>query len=68
MSNNNCIDFVFNFCKQSISIVGVKWKNYSENSSMTQFKLILEEIEAVINLIEYVLHARVFRRFRWRVR
>tara|TARA_R110001592_G_scaffold124156_2_gene332829 strand:+ start:248 stop:988 length:741 start_codon:yes stop_codon:yes gene_type:complete len=30
----------------------VKWKNYSENSSMTQLKLILKEIEAVINLIE----------------
>jgi hypothetical protein len=30
----------------------VKWKNISENSSTTQFKLILKEIEAVINLIE----------------
>ena len=29
-----------------------KWKNISENASMIQFKLILKEIEAVINLIE----------------
>jgi hypothetical protein len=28
------------------------WKNISENSSRTQFELMLEEIEAVINLIE----------------